>query len=582
MINFTKLIFLLIGLLQVIKTNTATEPKYMGSGGYLRSQWFTVDTESTDSHIFITLNIPELNAMLKRNRRDYIRNLVRSMSRSLVLIEAVDKDIVINRKITYIPQENLHLFSRGEIPINITNLISHEGFTVRVGVKTDYRERRVLGEEEGLDFTHLATTSRLDANNSHEVYMSANWVTAFEASGLFTILGYAMRILVILIQILLVMVRPCIAKKNTFFYDWTMSMSSSMFSFQYILISGVMAENFGGPLNNALENYLRTSRARFVDKFTSTTMNKLDGDFEKAGYWKLSQNHFIASPLFEDYLGLFLLTFSICGCLFCGIGGSNTNSVMKKMRIGASMAFMIPLLLSSVNCIYAVFWGGIYTFGAMLSVAVSIMIMIYYLMFCFELMGNNPKSQYYKSSYRHINLDMSIVYAKHVIKNFEFFFYWVMTVTAVLAANLSVIPIGVSAFSYLCMLICNVITPRRDRVRIKYSEMTKILFLKSADFFLRAALFGLLFIFMWFRTQVKSLGVKTITTIAFIALFVDFLLNWGIFMVRAVGTFKDGLNKSHGGFVSDENNGPNGDYTELEDQEARDAEYAKQGGGGYA
>jgi hypothetical protein len=43
---------------------------------------------------------------------------------------------------------NDFMFSAGIIPIKIHNLWSYDGFDLRVGVKTDFRYRRVLSEGE--------------------------------------------------------------------------------------------------------------------------------------------------------------------------------------------------------------------------------------------------------------------------------------------------------------------------------------------------------------------------------------------------------------------------------------------------
>jgi len=66
---------------------------------------------------------------------------------------------------------------------------------------------------------------------------------------------------------------------------------------------------------------------------------------------------------------------------------------------------MIPLMINSVNCIYAVFAGGIYTTGGMFGVCASILIILYYVSFGFEVMSNQKKSGYYCSSYKFMNFD---------------------------------------------------------------------------------------------------------------------------------------------------------------------------------
>ena len=63
----------------------------------------------------------------------------------------------------------------------------------------------------------------------------------------------------------------------------------------------------------------------------------------------------------------------------------------------------------------------------------------------------------------------------------------------------------------------------------------------------------------------------------FIGLIVDVLLNWGIFMIRTVGTFKDGVSRSHRGVAEGGEDGGIG-YQEMQDQEDKDKAYAKAAG----
>jgi hypothetical protein len=188
---------------------------------------------------------------------------------------------------TYTIEMNDFMFSAGIIPVNIHHLWSYSGFDVRVGIRTDFRYRRVLPEENfkpihdntnrndpnSPNYVPNPAGSRTDLRrilndeNSQTKHMGASWVTLFDFSGIATFLGFVLRGLVILIQFFLVFIRPCIAKKGSNFYDWSISFVSSMFSFQLILLFGLLAENFGGPLNSSLEELLEMSRLRFFDRF---------------------------------------------------------------------------------------------------------------------------------------------------------------------------------------------------------------------------------------------------------------------------------------------------------------------------
>lgn len=562
-------------------TTESKEKQYVGKNGYLKSEWFEVDTRSTDSFIFIKMK--HLGDMFAKSRKQYIKDLVNRNRNTLVRIEPKGEDIILKKMFTYTPHENLFSYSQGVIPVKIENVYSYEGLDLRVGIKTDYgvRRRELSGEESSHDAINSSDLNRiLTEENSHTVFWSSNWVQVFDFSGVFTFIAYIVRGFVIVIQFTLTFLRPCFAKKDTKFYHWTISFASSMFHLQFYLLYGLIAENFGGPLNTALENMLKISKSRFFGYMESEYAKLFDDDFEDVGYWKLVEAKYVASPIYENYVGLTLLIFSIlfCTCL-SGPQGSGVNSVAKKFRMGCSLAFMIPLMVSSVNCIYAVFIGGIWTFGALISVITSLLLLIYYLMFGFEIMGEHKKSQYYKSSYSHINFDFFPGYCKKYIRQYEFFCMWVLTIVMVLLANFPIIPIATASVIYLLMLIMDMVTPRHERIRDKFMELKRIHALKVSLFLLRSLFFGSLFAFIWFREKVSSLGIKTLTILAYIALIIDVIMNWAIFIFRAAGMYKDGLSQRVEGYKGD----PNGPYVELNDEEQRAVNaakiYAKYGGG---
>ena len=341
--------------------------------------------------------------------------------------------------------------------------------------------------------------------------------------------------MIILIQFFLVIVRPIIAKKGSNFYDWSMSFVSSMFSFQLILLFGLLAENFGGPLNSSLEELLLNSRKRFFDRFQSSIIAKLDDDFEGAGFWKLIEAKYIANPIYDNYVAIFLLVASMMMCLCCTVKGSGTNSVAKKMRIGASLSFMMPLMVNSVNCIYAIFKGGIYTMGAIFGLAASLLILAYYMFFGFEIMGRHKKSNYYKSSYKHINFDWPMWYAKAHIPNYEFFIYWALITVMVVTANIPKIPLPLAVFLFGANFFCIGITPTRNFKKTQHNLIHKIKILKLIDSFLKALFFLILSMFVFWRSSIGSMGTKMYTFLSLILLYIICLVNWGIFMVRCVG-----------------------------------------------
>lgn len=291
----------------------------------------------------------------------------------------------------------------------------------------------------------------------------------------------------------------------------------------------------------------------------------MDDDFEKSGYWKLIEAKYIANPLYDNYLGVFLLTLSILACVCCTLKGSAGNSFSKKFRIGASLSFMMPLMVSSVNCLFAIFYGGIYTIGAFFGMSASVAILMYYMFFGFEIMGTHQKSNYYKSSYKHINFDWPPWYARDHIKNYEFFIYWILITVMVVTANVPKIPLPLAAFLFAVAFLCIGITPTRPFRDPKHVLIHRIKVLKLVDAFLKVVFFSILSLYVFWRPSIGNMGVKFFTIIGIVLIYVIIFVNWVIFICRLVGLFGCGRGEEATWGVSaqiypDESDG----YNELE------------------
>lgn len=236
----------------------------------------------TDNYIFVKLK--HLDSMYKKDRKVYLRNLARKTG--LVRLESKDDSVLLSRMLTYRVEMNDFMFAAGIIPIKIHNLWSYDGFEIRVGVRTNWNTRRVLTDdsqtsqtnqtsnnsnstesnsnsESNLNLNSTTITGKtaiakiLNDTNSITKHLGSAWVTLFDFSGICTVLGFVLRAIVILIQFFITVVRPFTAKKGSNFYYWTISFASTLFSFQLVLLFGLLAENFGGPLNSSLEELLK-------------------------------------------------------------------------------------------------------------------------------------------------------------------------------------------------------------------------------------------------------------------------------------------------------------------------------------
>ena len=102
-------------------------------------------------------------------------------------------------------------------------------------------------------------------------------------------------------------------------WDSMTSFASTLFFLQMYLLTSLYSQNFGGALNYYLDQLLLKSNKIFLDSLTdkiSSFVSATSQEFVGAGYWKLAQNGYIASPLLEDWIGVTLLAVT---CLYMAV-----------------------------------------------------------------------------------------------------------------------------------------------------------------------------------------------------------------------------------------------------------------------
>jgi hypothetical protein len=384
---------------------------------------------------------------------------------------------------------------------------------------------------------------KLNQENSDIVTINANWGSQIHLGKYFGAFSFGGRICILLIQFILLVVRPLIAKRGTIFYDWTLSMVSSLFMIQFLMYSGLLAENFGGPVNNAFEGMLKTSRLRFLDKFNVSFMAKLDDDFEGDGIWKLVEGHFIASPLFENYYAVaILLGSTILSLLLCP-SFESINATFKDIRIGASFSFMMPLIMSCFNCIY-VFWTSekVEPLG-MVSAFLSALIIGYYIFFTIELLTpHSPYSYYFYSNYPEADFDFGTSGLSLILfPKFEYLCNLGLIVIAVVLCTQEDKGLFVVIAIYSAMILLTIATKTSEKQGIGFdypAKLIEIQYTKVTIFFFRAVLFGGLWIYSRWRIYfTKATYVELISLGVFFLLSLDFILNGILLFFRMIGFF---------------------------------------------
>jgi len=271
---------------------------------------------------------------------------------------------------------------------------------------------------------------RILEDNLETAFLPSTWHLQSRSKTIIGVIGLTVRMIIVGIQFFLIAIRPCLSKRNTMLWDSMASFGSTLLFLQMYLLTSLYSQNFGGALNFYLDELLLKSNKIFLDSLTdkiSSFVSATSQEFVGAGYWKLAQNGYIASPLLEDWVGTTLLAIT---CLYMAVLPSpkvdyeestvsrSLYEMMKEVQTGVTISFMIPLNLSSVNCIYACLSSGIWSLWGILSFIASVLILAYYVWFglfirkSISTKDTEARFELNDIYYNHLNFDFQRIYAR--------------------------------------------------------------------------------------------------------------------------------------------------------------------------
>lgn len=150
---------------------------------------------------------------------------------------------------------------------------------------------------------------------------------------------------------------------------WTAWYASTLLSLQLLLSFGYLTGNFGGFVDGILDlgikhfnNYFWALNEQMKFPF-QTRFNDLTSSFRIP---KFDDSGFMPNPIEQFPIELLILLVSIFLNSINNLitdSGSKGEGVIKNLRLGTSLAFMYPLLMASIACIYKI--GGIVMFGGL-------------------------------------------------------------------------------------------------------------------------------------------------------------------------------------------------------------------------
>jgi len=207
---------------------------------------------------------------------------------------------------------------------------------------------------------------------------------------------------------------------------------------------------------------------------------------------------------------------------------------------------MIPLNVSSVNCIYACLSSGIWSLWGTLSFIFSILILAYYTWFALYIRNSissketEVRFELNDIYYNHLNFDFQRIYARVGIYYSEYYLFWLFAIFQTLFANYHIFPLLLGVVILFVMLIVFMATPRKKRSE-DFQELNKINFLKKIVIGLRLILIGLFLLFMYFIDKIDLGEVRIFTVFCFGILGADLVINIIILVLRIKGLFRTGI-----------------------------------------
>lgn len=492
---------------------------------------FSVDFQRSSEYMLV--NELHLQKQTLVARKSYLNHLITKYKHSSVKLKVIKKVYSSTSKVSYFEfkvEKIESSFARGVLPVKMTPLTPFDNLNIGLAVRdidpstatqngsVVVSGRRVLQSED----------------NYKRVRLPPIWVMSFDISSIFEVVGIVLRVIILCIQFFLVAVRPFVSPKNSIMFFWGASVTSTLFSLQILICMGAISENFGGYIDKSLTRMFSHSNEFYLNYFNSSYIDSFKVS-ESAGFFNMERANYSASPLFENYLSLIILTISLILCYSLPKGA--ISHWAREVRFGSTVSYMVPLIISGANCAYSVFFGGIYTGGSMFSLIISIIVYIYYAFFFIETPIEN--NRFFFGRYDHLQFDCPHFlmlrkggyiefYASAIITlvyGFGGFFYFyplaicciVSTVQALATLQLSTVGEG--------------FYPQED-----YSYFFRLVMLKKIQCWTRPVIFFLLSFYScleYFELE-KLIITIGLTILFFVLVAIDLWLNFAILIARCI------------------------------------------------
>lgn len=578
--SLAKKIIVLVSMVRIARQdpNMLNKKEFKPSGNHhlMESKKFSLDTLSSNDFFFIQLD--DHNRLHSKLKTQYIYNILQKYKGDILEMKTFNQYNITDYFTFEILNEANHTFAEGIIPVHILQKTSYEGFKANVKLKHFENWTRMdtaedkeeipdsMTTEETITLTPVPISSTSTVRRQLQgialepkgglfvetTYFMSSWLIPDYARVLFSLIAIVLKALVTLLQFFLVFIRPCITNPKTLLHDWTISFASTMMWIQSYLFLGLLSQNFGGALNHPVNEMMRTSRSIFSERFDKKYLEEIfnaDKKYKGAGYWDLAINGYIPSPILENWVGSIILPLTLIGVVVLkknkyrrasihNDSSTRLYTIMKEAQIGSLLSFMVPLNVSSINCIFATFDSGIFDVMGVISFLFSLFIIGYYLFFIFELCRKNPFKRAHRRYYSHLNFDLPQFYAKLLVPYIEYLILYLLVVIETALANEHFLPIAVSIFLQIFLLVILAATPAKTQ---DFSEISRINLWKKINIFLKTLLLVVILIFLYFNDKMSLQFVKIFTIFSLFLMFIVFIGYLYVLLQRLLGTARRGM-----------------------------------------
>lgn len=408
-------------------TNTTTP------GNFIPIKDYELDFEGRERGLAV-MSFKNLTGLTNQDKANFIKNFTNdtNFTQKFVVRHAKDSSWNVSDFMRFEPMAESMAWEQGILPITVIHLRSMEYFMGSVGVLTHGNQANLTNNTNATNSTAPAntTTPTTPANSTapastpvtpaatpkkaatpassssspasssgsrrflvdifgggqralqttpsptNNVSLPPFWKPSDSIKTFFRVIFDIMKFIINLIQVYLIFIKPF---SRLFRLDkWSSWFASSLQAMQIYLCLGGISGRFGGVIDAMKVEQLKSFQRNF---FFDTEVN-FSSDYQKisraAILEKFEKAKYTPSPLQETFWEFLILMASI---LFQGIGtiAPDFYPIASSFRKGATISFMVPLVLASTGCIVTLIKTGLSNIFGVLSLITSIFLLFYFI-----------------------------------------------------------------------------------------------------------------------------------------------------------------------------------------------------------